>query len=89
VLEAMAMGCPVLATPGAFEGIDAQAGRDLLVAATPEQQAAAIDGLLSDPAKGKAIGLAARERMETCYRWEARLQPLTEILMQPQRRAAA
>ena len=89
VLEAMAMGCPVIATPGAFEGIDAQPGQDLLVAATPEQQAAAIHDLLSDPAKAGAMGVAARQRMESRYRWEARLQPLAEILLQPQRRAAA
>jgi sugar transferase (PEP-CTERM/EpsH1 system associated) len=89
VLEAMAMGCPVIATPGAFEGIDAQPGRDLLVAATPEQQAAAIHDLLSDTAKAEAMGVAARERMDSRYRWKARLEPLTEILSQPQRRAAA
>ena len=89
VLEAMAMGCPVIATPGAYEGIDAQPGRDLLVAETPEQQVAAIHDLLSDPAGARAMGLAARERMESRYRWAARLEPLTEILSQPQRRAAA
>jgi sugar transferase (PEP-CTERM/EpsH1 system associated) len=32
VLEAMAMGCPVLASPPALEGIDAEPGRDLVVA---------------------------------------------------------
>ena len=89
VLEAMAMGCPVVATPGAFEGIDAEPGRDLVVVATPEQQAAAIHDLLSDAAKANAMGVAARERMASRYRWEARLEPLTEILSQPQRRAAA
>lgn len=89
VLEAMAMGRPVVATPGAFEGIDAEPGHHLLVAATAEQQAAAIHDLLSDATMAHAMGVAARERMEDRYRWEARLEPLTEILSQPQRRAAA
>jgi sugar transferase (PEP-CTERM/EpsH1 system associated) len=88
VLEAMAVGCPVIASPAAFEGIDAEPGRDLLVAATAGQQAASIHDLLTDPARARAIGAAARKRMESRYRWEVRLQPLTDILLQPQRQAA-
>ncbi len=35
VLDGMALGCPVVATPKALEGLDARANRDLLVAKTP------------------------------------------------------
>ncbi|HET9231356.1 MAG TPA: glycosyltransferase [Vitreimonas sp.] len=35
VLDGMALGCPVVATPKAVEGLDARANRDLLIAATP------------------------------------------------------
>ena len=92
VLEAMAMGRPVIASSAAFEGIEAEPGRDLLVADRPEDQAAAIHQLLSDKSHSEAIAAAARRQMERRYRWEARLQLLTDILSRPQKtqpRAAA
>jgi sugar transferase (PEP-CTERM/EpsH1 system associated) len=89
VLEAMAMARPVVASPDAFEGIDAEAGRDLLVADTAEAHAAALLSLLADPGRAGAIGRAARAQMESRYRWEAQLQPLTDLLARPQPRRAA
>ncbi len=89
VLEAMAMGRPVVASPGAFEGIEAEPGRDLMVAETPRDQAGAILDLIADPERARAVASAARSRMESRYRWQTRLAPLTEILAKPQRRAAA
>jgi sugar transferase (PEP-CTERM/EpsH1 system associated) len=89
VLEAMAMARPVVASPGAFQGIDARAGEHLLVADRAGEQAGAILGLLGDPAAAQRLGDAARGRMEERYRWEARLEPLREILSGPPRRAAA
>jgi sugar transferase (PEP-CTERM/EpsH1 system associated) len=89
VLEAMAMGRPVVASPAAFEGILAEPGRDLLVADGAEEQASAISALLADPARAGAIGGAARRRMEEAYRWEAQLAPLAEIVGVPGRRKAA
>lgn len=89
VLEAMAMGRPVVASAGAFEGIDAVPGRDLLVAETADEQAAAIQALLDDPRAAAAMGTAARRQMQACYRWEATLAPLTELLTQRARKAAA
>ncbi|MET1113183.1 MAG: glycosyltransferase [Allosphingosinicella sp.] len=89
VLEAMAMARPVVASPAAFEGIEAEPGRHLLVAAGAEAQAEAIAGLLDDPEQAKALGGAARRRMEQAYRWEARLAPLGAIVGLPERQAAA
>jgi sugar transferase (PEP-CTERM/EpsH1 system associated) len=89
VLEAMAMGRPVVASPDAFEGIEAEAGRDLLVAATAEDQARVIRHLLSDPTRAAALGAAARRRMEEAYSWDARLAPLAGLIGLPERRAAA
>ena len=88
VLEAMAMARPVVASPAAFEGIEAEPGLELILA-SPHEQAAAIAHLLAHPAKARAIGLAARRRMEDHYRWEARLEPLAEIVFPPAQRAAA
>ncbi len=80
VLEAMAMGRPTVVTPQALEGIDAQPGRDLVLA--PEDGpgfAATVVGLL-DSDDGR-IGRAARERVVARYGWDANLDPVAKVLM--------
>jgi glycosyltransferase involved in cell wall biosynthesis len=89
VLEAMAMARPVVASPSAFEGIEAEPGRHLIVADEAEAQAEAISGLLDDPERAAAMGRAARLRMEQAYRWDARLEPLAGIVGITPRQAAA
>jgi sugar transferase (PEP-CTERM/EpsH1 system associated) len=86
VLEAMAMGRPVVATAAAFEGIEAEPGRDVLVADGVEAQAAAIKALLADPKRATALGRAARRRVEQAYRWDVRLAPLASLVL-PVRKA--
>jgi polysaccharide biosynthesis protein PslH len=80
VLEAMAMARPVVASPAAFEGIDAEPGRDLIVADGAEAMANAIKGLLADPERAAALGAAARRHVVASYSWEARLAPLSKLL---------
>jgi sugar transferase (PEP-CTERM/EpsH1 system associated) len=80
VLEAMAMGRPVVASPQAFEGIDATAGRDLIVADGAAAEIEAVSALLADPDRAEAIGRAARARVEERYAWSARLAPLDAML---------
>jgi sugar transferase (PEP-CTERM/EpsH1 system associated) len=89
VLEAMAAGRAVVASRAAFEGIEAEAGRDLIVADGAEAQARAIRDLLADQTRAAAIGAAARRRMEEAYRWDARLAPLASLVGLASRRAAA
>ena len=89
VLEAMAMARPVVASPAAFEGIEAEPGRDLIVADGAEAQAEAVTGLLADRDRAEAIGRAARQRMEEAYRWEGRLAPLAGLIAPGSRKAAA
>lgn len=79
VLEAMAMGRAVVASPAAFEGIDAQAGRDLVVADGTDA-AEAVVSLLLDPAGAKRLGTAARARMCERYAWERQLADLPSIV---------
>lgn len=86
VLEAMAMAKPVVASPAAFEGIEAQPGRDLLVAGDAAAMAGAVNRLLEAPG---TIGAAARRHMQHHYRWEARLAPLAEIVDPDCRKEAA
>jgi sugar transferase (PEP-CTERM/EpsH1 system associated) len=80
VLEAMAMARPVVASPQAFEGIDAEPGSELIVAQGAEAEADAVCALLADPARAEAIGKAARARVEARYAWAARLAPLDAML---------
>ena len=89
VLEAMAMARPVVASTAAFTGIDAEPGRDLLVADGVADQARAVLGLLADPEAAGAIGRAARVAMERSYSWEARLARLSELAGLPPLRDAA
>jgi sugar transferase (PEP-CTERM/EpsH1 system associated) len=79
VLEAMAMGKPVVSTAQAFEGIEAVAGEDLVVAEGEEDFARAIVGLLRDTGRAERIGAHARACMEAHYRWDLNLGRLSEI----------
>lgn len=89
VLEAMAMAKPVVASSAAFEGIDAEAGQDLLVADSAREQADAVLRLLDDPVRASCRGGAARRRVEARYSWSTKLAPLTDLLGLPGGRVAA
>jgi sugar transferase (PEP-CTERM/EpsH1 system associated) len=79
VLEAMAMGKVVVTTPGGRDGIDAEPGRHLLVAAAAPEFAAATLTALTDPGAA-AIGRAARELMVERWQWDAPLESFDRLL---------
>jgi len=83
VLEAMAMARPVVASPAAFEGIEAEPGRHLIVADKAEAMAEAIRRLIGNPTEAAAIGQAGQDLVTRTYRWEARLAPLSDLLQLP------
>jgi len=70
VLEAMAAGTPVVATPRAVAGLALRAGEEVLVADDAAGLAAAAVALLGDPARARAQARAARALVERRYRWE-------------------
>lgn len=74
------MARPVVASPQAAEGIDAVAGRDLLVAGTDGDEAAAVLDLLADRDAAGCLGRAARTRVEARYSWDATLAMLPDIV---------
>ena len=94
VLEAMAMARPVVASAAAATGIDH--GGTIEVTEGVGGMADAVSALLDGPARGAALGAAARQRVIDLYGWDARLAPLDEIMgfkgrsdPQPRRKAAA
>jgi sugar transferase (PEP-CTERM/EpsH1 system associated) len=79
VLEAMSLGKAVVLTSGALEGIDAQPGRDVLLADTVEDFAAACSRLALNN-EGLPIGAAARLLIVRDYDWSARLGRFDDVL---------
>lgn len=73
VLEAMAMGCPVVTTHACASVVDAEEGSDLLAATTPEEFVRQISTLLNTPELSATIGKNARERVIDHYSWEAHM----------------
>lgn len=80
VLEAMAMGRPVVAAAACVEAIDAQPGQHLAAATSAEDYLREIGKLLDSPSAARAMGLAGRGCVESRYSWEARLQPFAACL---------
>jgi sugar transferase (PEP-CTERM/EpsH1 system associated) len=78
VLEAMAMGRPVVASSQGFLGIRAEPGRDLLVADGADATARAIGEVLEG--RHPAMGVAARRLVECHYAWTAQLAGLDGLL---------
>ncbi len=78
VLEGMAMGRPVVATPQAFEGVNAEPGRDMLVG----EGAAGFAALVTEVLRGAhpGLGAAARRIVEQRYAWSVSMQRLDRIL---------
>ncbi len=70
ILEAMALGTPVVATSKGAEGLEVTPGRDILIADDPAQFAAAVVRLLSDDALRSEISARARQTVRR-YNWQS------------------
>ena len=79
ILEAMAMARPVVASPAAFEGIDAVPGQHLMVAQGYDM-ANAVSHILAEPGEGEVMGRAARAHMIARYGWDAQLRQLDAMI---------
>jgi glycosyltransferase involved in cell wall biosynthesis len=71
VLEAMAMGVPVVASPLATEGLDVHAGEHLLVAETEAEFVDAVTVLLRDPQRRRRLADTALALVREHYRWDS------------------
>ncbi|MBE2240081.1 MAG: glycosyltransferase [Caldilineaceae bacterium] len=71
VLEAMALGTPVVATPKGAAGLEVVDGEHLLLAADPPTFARHTLSLLQDPARRTRLAMRARRLVEERYDWRA------------------
>jgi glycosyltransferase involved in cell wall biosynthesis len=69
ILEAMALGTPVVATSKGAEGLEVIDGEHLLLADTPQAFADATLRLLGDPALRARLVASARRLVEARYDW--------------------
>lgn len=74
VLEAFAMGVPVVCYPDAIIGIDCTPGRDVLVAGSAAEFAGFVVMLLKDPERRRKMAEAGRELVEKNYSWAGRIR---------------
>ena len=80
VLEAMAMGLPVVGTTNATQGVEGEHGRDFLVADTAADLIETCDRMLGDPAACAELGARARAFVDESYDWEKVLEPLGRLV---------
>jgi glycosyltransferase involved in cell wall biosynthesis len=80
ILQAMALGTPVVATSKGAEGLAVTHGRDILIADEPDAFADAVVSLLNDENLRHRLTTAARELVRQSYTWDAIGQRFENVL---------
>jgi glycosyltransferase involved in cell wall biosynthesis len=91
ILEAMAMGRPVISTTLGAEGLEVTPGDNLLIADSAERFAGQILTLLESPDMARRLGKAGRELVVAKYDWQfclRRLEGLYDRLLSNESRPA-
>lgn len=70
ILEGLASGRPVVATPEAVDGLEQLVGRGVVSASGPAAFAAAIDELLADPARAAELGRQGDASVRREFSWD-------------------
>ncbi len=79
IVEAMAMGMPVVTNSVGIEGIHAQAGRDIFVSDDYSDLANEVDYLLNNKEACRVMGENASKFAEDTFRWEKVFEVYKEI----------
>ncbi|MEW4466805.1 TIGR03087 family PEP-CTERM/XrtA system glycosyltransferase [Parasphingorhabdus sp. JC815] len=79
VLEAMALGKPVVASVAAAQGIEAVDGKDFCIAQNPDHEAKLVCELLANHKKAASLGRNAFALMRAKYCWESRLADINSL----------
>jgi polysaccharide biosynthesis protein PslH len=74
ILEAWALGVPVVSTSVGCEGLEAVAGEHLMVADDPEGFAEACINLLRSPSLRERLARRGRDLVWKTYRWETSMR---------------
>jgi glycosyltransferase involved in cell wall biosynthesis len=82
VLEAMAMGIPVVATSKAVAALEIVPGRDIIVADDPERFSADVVRLLENSALQSQVSTAGLEYIHKCHNWKTIAGQLADIYNQ-------
>jgi glycosyltransferase involved in cell wall biosynthesis len=81
IVEAMAMGLPVVSTSTGAEGLSVHPGEDILIADDPQAFAEEVLRLLSDPALWHRIA-AGGQRLAQAYDWRTLARPVIDLMEQ-------
>jgi len=88
ILEAMAAGLPVICSPVAIAGMPFEPDEDFLMGESPEEMAAQVRRLLSDPSLASSIADRARKKVLDIYSEEGQrrrvLTMIDEALQTPE-----
>lgn len=79
VLEAMAMGAPVVATPTAVAALDVQDRRELRIGSQPDELAHHVLALLNNPVERHALAKHAYQYVRQNHDWQQICSRLEEI----------
>lgn len=79
-LEALAGGCPIVATSIGAEETGAQSGKHLIVADSAEEFAKAVVSVLSDSKLAQQLGVSARELASNTFSWNAKWASLNSLI---------
>lgn len=84
VVEAMAAGCPPVATAagGPLESVEDGVSGLLVMPDDPTALAEAIKGLLADPVRARRLGCAGRQRALDYFSLETMTETMTRLLLQ-------
>ena len=82
VLEAMALGVPVVATRVCCPGLAVEPGKHLLVADTPEEFASAVQLLLDNPTLRANLVQAGRKYVEQHHDWNVAVARLSQVYVE-------
>jgi polysaccharide biosynthesis protein PslH len=80
ILEAMAMGVPVVTSAIAAGGVDAESNQHFLIANDPQGYADAITRVISNPQERKRLAVAGRARMLTHHSWPRSMERMDKII---------
>ena len=81
ILEAMAMGVPVVTSAIAAGGVDAESVTHFLVADSPQDYAHAILSIIDSPSERERLAVSGRARMLSHHAWPKSMQRLDTVIV--------